>query len=416
MHGRSKRTTKRAERKRIVRPFVVAGSALLVSVLSAQAAEFAFEPDIRASGEVNDNRRLTTAPHDTVLGALLTLDALVAVRTERTSVELKPTMNVERFSDDVGLDLDNEDYILNLLIVHNTSETSQFEIEVEMALESLLRTEIDDTGILQTDASRMTIAVSPAWTLIFTEKDSLRLGFSQQAIDNDGVGLIDYTFKTVDATWTHALSERDQASLTLFGSVFRIPDLQAKSRSAGFQVGYTRAFSETFTGTASIGMLYSDQQFIGLQEILPGIFIPAPMQTEDVGMLAAINVEKRWGERTVFNADFARSVSPSSAGFLQTSDVLGVNARHRFTERLTGVLGGTYRINSSLGEESARQQDRNYYSLYSRLSYRLSEEWSLAGGYRYATQSFTGAVGDDPESNQVLFTLAYNGHKRTYQN
>jgi hypothetical protein len=416
MHGRSKRSSKRAERRRIKRALAPVSIVLLAGMLGAQAAEFAFEPDIRASGEVNDNRRLTNGPHDTVIGSLLTLDALLAVRTERTSVEVTPMINAERYSDDAGLDLDNEDYILNMLIVHSASEISQLEIEVEMAEEALLRTEVTDTGILQAGATRRTQAVSPAWTWIVTEKDSLRIGFSSQQINNEGAGLVDYTFKSADTTWTHSFSERDQGSLTLFGSVFRIPDLQSKSRSAGFQVGYTRAFSETLTGTASIGMLYSDQEFIGLREIFPGIFILAAMQTENTGMLAAASVEKRWGERTVLSADFSNSVSPSSAGFLQTSRRLNANARHRFTERLTGTLGGTWLTNSSLGEETARQQDRDYYSVYTRLSYRLSEEWSVAGGYRYATQSYAGAMGSDPESNQLLITVAYNGHKRTYQN
>jgi hypothetical protein len=391
---------------------------LLFAAASLNAAEFAFEPDVRASGEINDNRRLTSGPHDTVLGALLTIDALAAVRTERTSVEFIPTVRAERYNDDAGIDLDSEDYILSLLIVHNASERSQFEIEAEMALESLLRTEFEDTGILQAGLSRLTTRIAPAWTLLLTEQDTLRLGFSSTLIDNEETGgLVDYSFKTVDTTWTHSFTERDQGSLTLFGSVFSIPDLEAKSKSAGFQIGYTRVFSETFTATASGGIIVSDQDFLSLQPLIPGLpfLVPRPDNSVDSGMLLAASVEKRWGERTTFTGSATRSVSPSGSGFLQSSDVYRVAARHRFLERLTGSFGAEVRQNSSLGEETARQSDRDFFSISARLIYRLAEEWTLSGGYRYRTQSFENSD-DEPESNQFLITLAYNAHKRTYQN
>jgi len=107
---------------------------------------------------------------------------------------------------------------------------------------------------------------------------------------------------------------------------------------------------------------------------------------------------------TQFGASVVESLAPSSTGLLSKVDTARVTLNSRFSDRLTGRLGGSYtRTTYPQAQTGALNYDA--YQAEVGITYRLAEYWSLDAGYRYTRTSYATS---DASSNVGFVSIGYN--------
>lgn len=375
-------------------PRVLACLILALSSQGISAAEWSAKPIVYAGAEFNDNKRLTTLPHDSVLGGIFDASAQLAVATEASSLNLVPRVRLSFYTPDRETDLDSEDIFFDFSGNH-TRERALWKLNGNYTRDTTLTSELETTGLTQVNRQRQSIYLAPSVDYAIAEKNTLQLGFGYTDVvyeDAQRTGLVDYTYKTASLTDTHQLSEFEQVNGTLFVSRFEAPESSTTTDSLGLQLGYTRTFSESLKASLAIGFIASEIELIE--------------KTRDVGPLFDVSVEKKL-EATVFTGIYSRAVSPTGSGTQDTLDRLRLSVNHKISEQLDANLGFSF-VQSETQAAIAGDASRDYARLDARIRYRLTEFWSLIGGYSYSRAE--GSL-EPADSNGILLTLAYEGEK-----
>ncbi len=373
--------------------------------LTAAGAEWSVEPRGRARTEVDTNKRLTTQEHDTAVGLIGEVGAVLSTRTELSEFSLFPRVEVSRYD---GVDnYDSEDYLLHFGGRHQPTERVLLELEGDYNVDSTITSELDTTGQFQDRIRVNRLDVGPSVSYALTERDRVRLGGTYRDVDYDevaGSNLVDFSFAGADVTYSRDLSERDQAFGTVRYSHFDAPDRPAATDSYSALAGYRREFTETMRGTASAGVIVSQANFVraGMNE-----------SATSVGPLLNLDVEKEF-ERTVARGGYSLSVVPSGSGTQITRNLVDASLTHRFLERLEGRLSGRYlQVEAEEGTSTIADLDesnsRDYAATQAQLRYRLTEWWALSGGYGFRYQKYQ-RNRDSADSHQLFLNLTGSGY------
>jgi hypothetical protein len=109
--------------------------------------------------------------------------------------------------------------------------------------------------------------------------------------------------------------------------------------------------------------------------------------------------------------NLSEGLAPSGSGTLNKTDSAGASLTHRFSDRLTGRLGGSYTRTIVPTTISSSSTD-NYYSGEIGLSYLVAERWKLDAGYRYSSAQYGQIAGQpdtgQPKANVVFVSIGYN--------
>src|SRR5262245_52163524 len=112
---------------------------LWVHASAAVAAEWYVQPVVRTELETNDNRALTTGPHERVNGVVVDASARMAGRTERQEFQVTPRLHSARYSG--GDDFDTDDAYLDGSWSSQISERDTWLLVGNYARNSTLTTE-----------------------------------------------------------------------------------------------------------------------------------------------------------------------------------------------------------------------------------------------------------------------------------
>src|SRR3990172_12216445 len=82
----------------------------------ADGAEWSAEPRLNAYTEVDTNRRLTTADHNTVVGLIGEVGVVLQRATEINTLRFEPRVRISRYEGEK--DLDRDDYSFNFAASH----------------------------------------------------------------------------------------------------------------------------------------------------------------------------------------------------------------------------------------------------------------------------------------------------------
>ncbi|MGE0385226.1 MAG: hypothetical protein AB7Q97_10885 [Gammaproteobacteria bacterium] len=371
-------------------------------------------PQTKLRGEFNDNRRMTTGPHESIFGMQVEAGGSFDYDSEVLDLNLTPLGRFVRYTG--ADDLDSETGSVD------ASGLRKFErwamgLGTNFTRDTTLVTELDTTGQIAANKYVNSASVQPYVSYIISEIDSLRLQYGYTDVsyeDAQGTGFRDYTYASASATWSHVFSEKNQATASVYYNDYDVPDDQSPSQTDtyGLQATWKHKFSSTLDATVGAGVLVSKADFVALA-LAGNQFVLLPQDSSDNGYTVMADVIKKF-ERGNLSVNFSRNVYPSSRGAQVIRTDLKAEYYYRFTPYFAGAVGGRYINAESQRPDQATISDlnRDYYQVYARLGYRISPHWEATGAYYFSDQKFSQAT-SSANANSVHLILQYNGDSLT---
>lgn len=360
-------------------------------------------PSFRLEGERNDNFSLTTLPHTSVTGTLVSPRIDLGVQAPVWQINGSAEFVRQSYSDRSSLGRDSQQY--RLFSKYMTERTTWSLGGSRSYAPMLVGNVLDpDVGISQLRKERKSSGYAPAWAWTMTERTQLQLGYQNSDItyeDGQIFSLFDYTTRGITASLSNQLSFLTSISINLGYSIFEVPANGFESKSASLNGGLSHSFSDTLKGSFSVGAQKTQSEGIikdcilknttGVNLVSPtGEIIPpggcvqfsnVPTIQDQTSTLMGASIDKQF-DVTRFSVNFNRSIVPSGSGILVQTDVLNFQASRLFSPSLTGSLSaGIYDISSSFGAASGA--DRRLIYVNPGLSWQLTQRWKLESSFRY---------------------------------
>ena len=392
------------------------GLVLAVS-MPVQAAQWYWTPQLHLQSRYNDNQTLATDSENETSAFANELDARITLGTETPTSTLRftPRARIVRFTGDES-DFNSEDQFANLFAQKRTQK-SIFQIGADVGRETTLTSELaagafedpdlddpqrDDTGLVDFANTRLRWNVSPSFSTSLGEKTGLRLSARHTDISYDefSPGLVDNTNTNFDATVFRNLTARTEVQVTAFARSFEAPDNDNDTDSLGARVSLIRDFDDQLQGTASVGFISSEFQFVDNN---------IAVDDDDTAALFTLGLQRRF-ETGTWRAEISRTVNPGGAGFLTQRDQFRLQINKRFSETWNGRLIARAFTNESL-DETVTRVNRDYFRLDAGFVWRFTEKVSLDGQYSFIFQDLEDRV-NNAESNQLAMTVRYTGLRR----
>ena len=389
--------------------------------LTAQSAEWSIEPSVSVREEYNDNIHLTTLPHKSVWGTSLTPAVNFSSKTEISEITGGARLNFNRYSGEPNLD--SNDQIFSLLSKYKT-ERNTFGLNGSYVRDTTLASELISTGAVQARKQRGNLTLNPSWTTFASERTWFTLDYQLSRVKYDdaaAAGLIDYNNQTASVSAVHRLSEQDQLSGTIYYSKYETSPANFKSNTTGLRLGITHDFSETFTGALSLGArstLSKVQQnalvcpapvFLCQFGFVPFEVVPFTTETRSRGYTLNASLNKQF-ETTTLSGQISREANPSANGALVQADRIGFSVANKFAPTLTGSVDASIYRSRYIGNIITSSNSR-YYTVGPRLSWRMSEWWSLDTGYTHSRQEYDNASTAAATANSAYVLVRYDWPK-----
>ncbi len=390
---------------------------LAASVVSpaAIATEWSITPSVNLQELYYDNILMLPTPQPSVTGTVLTPRLDLTARQEDWDLTGFARWRNSRFTGQNGID--TNDQYLNLASDYKT-ERNTWQIGGNYAKESLLTgsQNVADIGLVHTQTQSITRSIAPTWIWTANESTQVQLAYQRSIVtygNGTAVGLFNYNQDSTTLTVSNQINERTQVFAILSYSTFRVPVMQVSgtemtSKTSSAQLGVTRKFSATLTGSLAVGGQHTRTSGIQCNSFifqLSGQCYPEASSSKDSGSVYNASVQKQF-ERSNVSLTLGRAVAPSGEGAQVRSDSAVLSASWQFSERLLGTISAnSYRIRAL--SANAAGFDRNYYSGGPGLRWQWTENLTANAVYQRLWQRGTGAGAPSASSNEIYLTLNY---------
>ena len=390
-----------AVQENAIKPVVLLAAALcfLGCVFVAEksiAADWKNSSKLELRSIYNDNLRLTTQPHDSVKGTITNISLGVTAATETSELTLKPNASFERYDTEELLD-DN----LQSLPVQYTAQTerSQTTVKLEYTRDNTLTSELEDTGLVDTNKRRVRWNAAPSYLYTLNERNSVQVGLGYTSVnylDAQGTGLVDYTAPSLYAGHIYALSETGQLTTTLYGSKLEA----SKVHNVTDDYGLRLTFKNQLTELVSYSVQLSGHRTTTNLEYFPGLVF----KETQTGRLFGGDITRQ-GEYLNWKLAVDSSLEPSSAGVLVKRNRISLDAGRRLKRSLRGSINLSTTFNREVNTNNIFS-DWEYRRASTLLSWRMKQKWNLQARYNYYWQKYdvSEAIA---ESNSIMFSVLY---------
>lgn len=346
--------------------------------------------------EYNDNRSLTTAPHEATTGYVVDAVVPLAVRTPVSEINLKPRIRSQRYDDDR---FDSDDYYLNLQSRLDAPQTS-WQLDAARSWTSTLTSEFQDVGLVDISKRRNGRSLYPGVTHNLTERTSLRLGGGYEDVsyeDAQSSGLVDTTYRTVDTTFTYMVTERTSLNLSGYYGKLEAAQIGNETRNTGGQLGLDYRYSEQSRLTLSYG--YRDTTY-EITNSLYGVSDSSNGRIYNVGW-------QRQNETGKLALNVSQSVLPSGFGYLVERNEVRAAYDQRWGDRTSSQFALQAFQHRGVSVATTTD-DRDYARADVGLRWRMSDFWTLSATYVYVWQQFLSAA-EAARSNALFLGFNYGG-------
>jgi len=354
---------------RVLLTSVLGTASLCLAVPAALAAEWSAEGRMTADLEHHSNLQLEATDPLNVTGALIGLTGTLGLRTESQEFTALPRMLLRRY--DGAENLDANDY--SLLMNYNLGgDSTRWHLDGTVANESTLTTELEDTGLVDVQKRRESIALNGAVDWAATERDVVTLQAGDQSdhyIDAASSGLIDYDYAGAMLAFNHSIDERTSFGARVSGGSMHPAELVPVSHDVAARLTFMRQFSPAYRLNLEAGVSRADSQGLA-----------------DDGTVYLLDLV-RTGLLTDWSFSASREVVPSGAGSLTRREEGGFTISRRLAPLWHVALSLRHLLSEEL-QGSQRGSERNYDRAELSCEWRLAEYWSLSGAVSYATQSY----------------------------
>lgn len=389
---------------------IVTGIIALPSAALAQ--QWVLLPEIEIGAQYIDNPRLQEiGPTDDVTGGLLDVAAALHRNTETSSVLMRPSAVIYRYSGDSNED--SEAYFFDLN-AETLGQRSTWYFSGNYGQQQVFRgettsSEIDDIGIddsvltgtgrtferRQRDMWRL----RPGFTLDFTERTALKidLNYLNVTYDTQVSGeAVDYTNSRADASLVRTLSEGSFLEFGVFASKYEPDAVSSDTESTGVRLRYEREVSDVSAFFVDIGAQDSEIQSIA-----------GPQgDISETSFIWNLGYSRKW-ELTRWTFDVGQAVTPSGSGTMVERDMYRAIMHHQFQPRWALDFSAVVMNTDTLGGENlVTSNDRDYLQGQAALAWQMSLNWTIEGLYSFTHQDFADIEGDAQE-NEIRLSLIY---------
>jgi hypothetical protein len=252
-------------------------------------------------------------------------------------------------------------------------------------------------GLAYTNAT----AAKGAYTYQFTDNVSIRGdigGYSNRytSVADDG------TFSNnrgafVGGGMDYAYSDRTRVNIS--ATYLRDSSDTSHSDSVTGAIGVAHQISPRWTVSVSAGGYSIDTTSTSQGAV-------APHEGRATGGLFGGHMILDISERSQLTLRVVETVAPSGIGVLSRSDDANATLTHRFSDRLSGRLGASFR-RTRFPQASSNSSDYDYYRAEVGVTYLFAERWLVEAGYRHDVARYAGNSGE-PRSNVAFISIAYN--------
>ncbi|MEJ2672657.1 MAG: hypothetical protein P8168_10760, partial [Deltaproteobacteria bacterium] len=125
----------------------------------------------------------------------------------------------------------------------------------------------------------------------------------------------------------------------------------------------------------------------------------------------SLSTTYRWTNLNL-TAGFSRDQSPSGYGVTYEMNRIYASIRYKFTERLTGSLGGSFSLSNQASQEASSEWQ--YFNVSPSLNYRITERFTVSTGYNFANSSSLTSTGSTAHGHiaWIQFSYSYPIHYR----
>jgi opacity protein-like surface antigen len=381
---------------------------------TANAADWHFDPKITLNAQSDDNHRMTDVPGQEVDVFGAELDGQLTLRAEmpRGSFRLIPRLRSTFYPDDPDEEINNQ-YLR--LIAERRGERSQSAFDALYSrVETLGRyfpgAGVDDDDDLgepdpgddisrSTDGNRREqLDVTPRIAFDLTERLGLELGFGYQDVSYDD----------------QIADEREDYS-NLDGSVaLRFRTSPTKSIAVGVGASRFEPDDGTSTDAHTLTAEWSNQ----ISEVSQVFVRGGASRVEsgdgtggsdwNTGFTGGAGV--RWSfEVTRVFLDVSRYLDPNASGRMVERDQLRFELRRQVSP-LTTIFLNARGIRDSQARNDDIFQKREYAATGMGFDWRMTQKFTLGGGYRYAWRKYDGDP-NDAASNEFYLGITYEPHR-----
>lgn len=387
-------------------------------------AEWTAQPAVTARHEYNDNINLSVHPHNSVRGSFITPSLDLGVNTPIWRLSGGASVTQRRYSGQEGLDRD--DKASRFSSVYRT-ERNTWQLNASRTLSSLLSgdTISSDTGVVQGQRQTDTKSISPAWTWMYSETTMLEVVYQLSDVSYEqtqSAGLYDYEYRSATVTLSNQLSERNRVFVTGGYSKFQVPLTGFESNTGNVQIGGTRNFSETMSGTLQAGLRNTEAitrggnptgSFFSDVDSITGqiftIFVPdggvtQDSRSENTSSVFSGSLERKF-EKSLTRLAVSRTLSPSGLGGQTEQDTANFIFQDPLSPRLTWSVSMHWQKTRAF-EGNISNSDLTYFDIKPGIDWQWLRDWSVGMDYRYAhvNREHETAAAD---SHSVGVTLIY---------
>ena len=387
---------------------------------SVKAKELYIQPSINIQTEYDSNKRLKTdgstpGIDPSSYGLISKVGAKIGARSDDYEVALNNQFIDNRYISD--LDLNSENFKLDLSSNYAFNERSQFELNGNYTYDTTLTSALTGTGsgIVQNNLRRKLWTITPTWNYTLSDTQTIQASYThtdvQYAKSNIG-SFSNYTVDNVSASFQQQWTPRLSNFLSLTGMSFKVPatgngliktsrDITQYSISLGMNYQILPTWSASFSGGSRFN---NTKQTLRIENTA----FEQTTSTDVQGLIFSVTVDKTF-EAGNANISFSRSTNPQGQGQLQVRDNLVASINHKFSQRLQlSVRGSLNDISISGNSQSSRA--RTYYNISPSIRWLVDKQASLTLGYRYRAQSFK-RNNNSAVSNSVSLNFNYQWDK-----
>ena len=374
---------------------MVACAGLFAIAPDALSAQWLVTPTGSIVTDYTDNPRLLADSSFSTVGTVSELSASVRRRTEVSDFSLSPRLRSARYSDDDSLGSNDQYLNAGLQVV---TERTQWAASAGFVRDTTLTSELQLTGIVQSNRRHEGITVSAGPT--FTLSERANLGVQAFWLDNHYVdavatGLVDYEYRALSLNSTYIWSDQSELTLKLQGGELHVPVFAAADKQdASLRLGWQYQPAPLWTVDLSAGPSFVKSE-----------------TSSDHGAVFALATSRR-GEHWTLTASAGRDLTPTGRGVVTRGDQVSLALDCQLAEHLAGRLSVAGNRNQDLlTEAGATPQTVEYGRVELGLNWQFAEYWTLSFAVSGATLDYESGA-DAAASYRTYLGLLWNGRPR----
>ncbi len=338
----------------------------------AAAVEIKISGLLDSSVEYNDNIFLASTGKTSATSYSTAPRVTVTAEDERNKTTLTGHGYVERFDGISNRDVN--DYGVSLDESYLATERLTLGANASYSRESLLRAEIQDTGLISLTGHRTNVTAGGSMSYKLGPTDTVSLTGQYSDQNYSSAGLIDYSEYQASLAWQRQLNERFSLTTSVSGAIEEPGStLIPRSKYGQATLGLNYALSEVTSIGAYAGANYVDSSLFS---------------SGKVGVSAGANANLEY-EFTTITFSASRGVSPSGIGQLSRSTTASASVSQRLSEHLYFDTDANIRFLKSQTSVLFSLNCR-YYDGRASLRWEFARYFGLSAYYQYRRQRFTG--------------------------